>query len=207
MKLKDFINFEIFNEPNIRDIINNISNDLLLKCNKDINHKIIDCGQYLDFITYKKPKNFTLVTINKAEVLCLINQAQISFLNYRKLKNKYLPDSQYWTKFYLSKDKKYYCFYFGKNHKINIWGLIDKETGKYLIVGYISHYQFIYHYYYDIIDCEYVPLSSGLDYFRCLENIKQDPKIFEIIDYLEGYFNAAYDGIYDFNPEDYYSKK
>ncbi|AVL94495.1 hypothetical protein ma109 [Moumouvirus australiensis] len=206
MKLKDFVNFEIF-EQDDKNIFQDITNGLLLKCDKDMNHKTIDCDAYLDFIEHNKPENFNLEIINKAEVLHLINQAQISFLNCVKLKNKYLPNSKYSSKFYLSKDKKYYCFYFGKNHKMNIWGLINKETGRYIIMGHISHYQFIYHYYYDIIDCEYIPFSNNLDYFRCLENIKQNPKIFDIFNYMNGYFDAAYDGIYDFNSEDYYSNK
>ncbi|AGC01615.1 hypothetical protein H012_gp851 [Acanthamoeba polyphaga moumouvirus] len=190
MKLKDFIDFTNLESEND-------ANFYLLNCDRDNNHKEIECD------------NENIIMVDKSEILYLITQARYSFMNYIKLKNKYFEiDKDMEGKFYLSSDKKYYCYFLSKSledHDMYTFGILEKESGKYLIILWEDGYLFLKNYYYDFVDCErlqcifytnvnFQPLVSIS--YKTNEFLSIKSKPYEIIDTLDDYFNTIYDELY-----------
>ncbi|BCS83666.1 hypothetical protein QLL95_gp0457 [Cotonvirus japonicus] len=180
MKLKDFINFSVFEKLNDNTCLD------ILNCKQDDNHKNFDC--------YKK------ICIDKSEALLLINKAKNSFLSHIKLKDKYIkkyrtsPEDRLETAFYLSKDKKFYCVFidvfFVDNEGIYLFGIIEKETEKHLIIGCDGEDLFIVHHLFNCLHCNY---CYGVDFDTRIKNkdeLTEKSKPLDIIDTLDDYFDS-----------------
>ncbi|AGC01611.1 hypothetical protein H012_gp855 [Acanthamoeba polyphaga moumouvirus] len=201
MRLDDFINFKI-----LEDYDDDIPK-YLLKCPKDKNHKIINC------IEDNPP-------INKSEILYLIKQARLSFLTHIKLKDKYMhnlpelceqndSDISLEKVFYLSGDKKYYCFYFCIDYlyasETYFFGILDKEIGNYLIMCCVCGLFYVKNNFFDINNCEDLDCMENIRMLNFIpillseetdEDLSDKSKPLEIIDTLEDYFCTMYEELY-----------
>ncbi|AGF85704.1 hypothetical protein QJ854_gp078 [Moumouvirus goulette] len=190
MKLKDFIDFDSIKSENNM-------NFYLLNCDCDDNHKEIECNE----------KN--IIMVDKSEILYLITQAKYSFMNYTKLKNKYFEENENIdAKFYLSGDKKYYCYFLSKSledHDMYTFGILEKESGKYFIILWEDGDLFLKNNYYDLINCECLQciFCANVNFqpsisisHKTNELLSSKSKPDEIIDTIDDYFNTIYDELY-----------
>ncbi|QGR53567.1 hypothetical protein [Moumouvirus maliensis] len=133
------------------------------------------------------------------EAFLLLQQAKKSFLSHKKIKDKYVKPKCEWAeleyscKFYLSTDRKYYCVffcYYMDYDTLYFYGIIEKKTGKHLIIKYqedrddinlaMNHHMFNYEWdYYKHDDLHYPPYEH-----------ENDPM--ELICYLEDQFKIFY---------------
>ncbi|AGF85705.1 hypothetical protein QJ854_gp077 [Moumouvirus goulette] len=224
MKLGDFINFRIFK---------NFSWDIgtkVLKCDHDKNHKIIKIDRKnkdypplnkseplylikqarLSFLTYKKIKCKELQKVKDKydkEIEEEMKEAYGDSYDEDYVKCEY-DELQVDKAFYLSSDKKYYCFYlcviYTEEMGLYVFGILEKETGKYLIYECNDTAGCIRHYYYNIDDCEFsnaIWNRSCLAPFNAISYKTNDmlsgkSKPDEIIDSIDDYFNTIYDELY-----------
>lgn len=208
MKLRDFIKFSVLK------IFTYDIGDHLLCCDKDKHHVEIELKRKTLHSTHSKK----YPAIDKFKALDLINQAKKSFASgsYAKLKNKYMPELELdddagatENVFYLSKDKKFYCFFmsviYDEERGIYMFGILDKINGKYLVYesNYIS--SAIHCYYHDIAHCEFTNHLWDAGCSMCpLIAISHDTKEFltgkskpgEIINAINDYYNTIYDDVY-----------
>ncbi|QGR53623.1 hypothetical protein [Moumouvirus maliensis] len=110
--------------------------------------------------------------------------------------------------FYLSQDKKYYCFYFYIDLDISgsyFFGILDKENGNYLVMTYILGSFYVKNYFFDLDKCESLNCIQDADIFdyppislseETLEILSHKSKPLEIIDALENYFCTMYEELY-----------
>ncbi|BCS83667.1 hypothetical protein QLL95_gp0456 [Cotonvirus japonicus] len=181
MKLKDFINFSVFENLDDDDEICLY----ILNCKQDNNHENIDSdNEHL---------------IDKSEALLLINKARNSFISHIKLKDKYIKKYKTSTEdiletvFYLSNDKKFYCIFvnvfFVDSGEIYLFGLIEKETEKHLIIGYDKGSLFILHH---LFNCLHFNKYTTIN-IKNNEQLTEKSKALDIIDILDDYFNNIYE--------------
>ncbi|AGC02422.1 hypothetical protein H012_gp026 [Acanthamoeba polyphaga moumouvirus] len=174
MKLGDYIDFSA--------VLELVYNDFLPL---DDNHKSYE---YDDEIPLQ----------DDTEAFLLIKQAKNSFLSHKKIKDKYIKpkcewdEIEYSCKFYLSTDRKFYCVYFCYCMDYNtfyFYGIIEKKTGKHLIISYredrdnidlaMNHHMFNY-------EWDYIEHDD----LRCPSVCENDP--LELICYLEDQFKIFY---------------
>ncbi|AKI80632.1 hypothetical protein QJ850_gp067 [Acanthamoeba polyphaga mimivirus] len=182
MKLKDFIDFS--------SILKLSYNDFLPL---DDNHK-----------SYTYEDNIPLQ--DDSETRFLIQRAKDSFLSHTKIKDKYIKSKCKWDEceyscnFYLSSNRKFYCVYFSYYMDFTIlyfYGIIERKTGKHLIISYeedrynvyptMNHHMFNYEWdYQEHEDLHYPPYKH-----------EDDP--LELICCLEDQFNVFYKEMCDKN--------
>uniref|UniRef100_A0A6G6AAC3 Uncharacterized protein n=1 Tax=Borely moumouvirus TaxID=2712067 RepID=A0A6G6AAC3_9VIRU len=223
MRLEDFINFPVFL---------NFTWDIgtkVLKCDRDKNHKIINIERKnKDYPPLNKSEPLYLI---KQARLSFLTHKKIKCKELKKIQDKYLEDIIEFTKknygedyykyeseeddalivdkvFYLSGDKKYYCFYlnvlYTEEMGLYVFGILEKETGNYLIYESNGTNGCIHHYYYDIDQCEFSDAiwnRSCLAPFNAISYktnkwLSGKSKPDEIIDAIDDYFNTIYDGLY-----------
>ncbi|AEQ61127.1 hypothetical protein [Acanthamoeba polyphaga mimivirus] len=176
MKLNNFIDFSSILELNYNDFLP-----------LDDNHK-----------SYTYEDNIQLQ--DDSEARFLIQRAKDSLLSHTKIKDKYIrpkcewDECEYSCKFYLSTDRKFYCVYFSYDLDFTIlyfYGIIEKKTGKHLVVSHeetsdnvypmMNHHMFNYEWdNYEHEDLRYPPYKY-----------EDDP--LELICCLEDQFNAFYE--------------
>ncbi|BCS82707.1 hypothetical protein QLL95_gp0218 [Cotonvirus japonicus] len=158
---------------------------------------------------------FSAEEINRLEGLKLITKARTSFIFHLKLKDKYIKDNCDEKNirnivFYMSRDKKFYCFFIDLNHDgktIYVLGILEKKTGKYLIVGSQNERLFIKHYMFNYSDTssynvyDFVPSTVNNRENKYLD---KNSDSLDIIDAIDDYFNTMCDNIR--KPNYYYEK-
>nr|AEX63328.1 hypothetical protein mv_R1126 [Moumouvirus Monve] len=188
MKLTDFIDFSVFEEF---DDTWGDDGDFIIS-DKDENHKYI-IGPDIE-------------EINRSEGVKLIQRSRVSFSSYKKLKDNYLKnycdeENIKNAVFYLSRDKKFYCLLIDldyDNEPIYMLGILEKKTGKYLIVGCQWEHLFIKHHVFNYGDSsgygeiENIPATINTSGGKYL-NKKSKPN--DIINAIDNYFNTMCDNL------------
>ncbi|BCS82512.1 hypothetical protein QLL95_gp0023 [Cotonvirus japonicus] len=180
---------------------------------KDLNHKTYDF-----FDKKKHPKKY----VDNTDALFLIKRARNSFLSHTKLKDKHmkkkylteLSSEQIKIHFYLSRDKKFYCFYFNITDDdavfFYVFGIIEKSTGKHLMfvrefwsgsfdACYIKHNAFDYYTgdkYMEKTNRRTLPVTLSNNTKEILDD---NHKPLDIIDSLEDYFLTLYEELSELN--------
>ena len=180
----EFIDFTIFTDYADKDF---------MICEKSKNHEH-HLNQYIE-------------GVDKSEGIEIINQARISFGtdSFTKIKDKYISknvtaDHIIDTIFYKSTDNAYYCFFthlYYDATSIYMCGLLNRQNGKYLVIGALRAHAFIKHHMFDYTDVSGHANCVQMDCVL-LSDLPDDEKVFltskskppSMLDTLENYFNT-----------------
>ncbi|BCS82710.1 hypothetical protein QLL95_gp0221 [Cotonvirus japonicus] len=186
MKLTDFIDFSVF---------------------EDFDDTWSDDGDFMTSIKDENHEYFIdsdIEGVDRSEGVKLIAGARKSFIFHVKLKNKYLKDNCDEENirnvcFYVSRDKKFYCILIDLEYDdgpIYMLGILEKKTGKYLVVGCQWENLFIKHHMFNYGDSsgngvsDNIPISINDEEDKYLD---KNPDPLDIIDAIDDYFNTMCD--------------
>ena len=189
-----------------------------VSCEKDPDHKTF---------SFDDKKEHPQQYVDNTEALFLIKKARDSFLTHIKLKDKHvkknylkagLSSEEIDRYFYLSSDKKFYCFYLrvadkdfmGHYFSSYLFGIIERSTNKYLMMVnefwsgsyeacYIKHNVFDYYPSDKYIDKTGVTDPPTMLSFDTNEEIKDKHRPLDIIDSLEDYFLTLFEELSGLN--------